>query len=252
VLQALLERGLRPSFVVGVSVGAINGTYLAARPTLAGVAELAALWEEADARRIFGTRFPLLREVAAVVLGESAVFSIEAIREFLELHLPVSRFEDTSVPLALVATELGSGTTRTLSSGNLVRAVLASCAIPGLFPAVEVDGEMLFDGAIADPVPVDYAVAQGARRVVVVEAGRSCGCGGDPNHVLGLFQRGISIVMQRRMDLLVKQVPSHVDVLHLGLVCHPETPVTDLSDSELLIRLGYEEAQRRIGDAVFA
>ena len=86
---------------------------------------------------------------------------------------------------------------------------------------------------------------------MVIEVGRSCGCGNDLDQVLSLFQRATSIVMQHRMDLLMTQIPPEVEMLRLGLVCHPETPITDLTDSAMLIRLGYEEARQRIGDRVF-
>lgn len=247
VVAALLERGFRPECIVGVSVGAINGAFLAARPSPAGVRELAELWKEADAARIFGTRFALVRELATVVFRESSVFSNRALRSFLERSLPEQSFEGTDIPLVLVASELKSGTPRLLSTGDLVQAVLASAALPGLFPSVEIEGERLVDGAITDPLPVSVLLDQGIRRIVVVEAGRSCGCGTDFRRASALFRRAVSVVMSARMDLLYRLVPEDVELLTLGSVCHPETPLTDLSDTPLRIRLGYTDAVRRLG-----
>jgi len=246
---ALFERGFRPEFIVGVSAGAINGAFLAAHPSPEGVAALVELWEEAATRNIFGTRIARLREMAAVLFHASAVFSNRALRSFLGQSMPVHRFEDCAIPLAVVASELTSGTPRLLSSGDLVQAVLASTAIPGLFPPVEIDGEPLVDGAIADPLPLRAVLQRGIRRVVVVEAGRPCGCGDDLSHMSGLFQRAITVVMHDRMDLLLRQVPPDVELVTLGLVCHPETPITDLSDALRRARLGREEAVRRLDAA---
>ncbi|GMQ86025.1 MAG: patatin-like phospholipase family protein [Acidimicrobiia bacterium] len=240
-VRALFERGFRPEFIVGVSVGAINGAYLAARPSPDGVEALAEIWEKADARRIFGGRVARLRELAAVLVHDSA-FSNRALRSFLAQSLPVSRFEETTIPLAVVASDLASGTSRLLSSGDLLEAILASAAIPGLFPPVTIDGERLVDGAIADPLPVAALLKRGIRRVVVVEAGRPCGCGNDLGHATGLFQRAVTVVMRDRMDLLMRLVPPEVELVSLGLVCHPETPITDLTNAALRVRLGYEEA----------
>ncbi len=238
---ALFERGFRPELIVGVSVGAINGAYLASRPSPEGVDALVKLWEKADTRRIFGSRFARIRELAAVLLHDSA-FSNRSLRSFLEQSLPVRRFEETTIPLAVVASDLASGTSRLLSSGDLLEAVLASAAIPGLFPPVEIDGERLVDGAIADPLPIAALLRRGIRRVVVVEAGRPCGCGNDLGHATSLFQRAVTVVMRDRMNLLLRLVPPEVELLSLGLVCHPETPITDLSHAALRARLGYEEA----------
>ncbi len=238
---ALFERGFRPELIVGVSVGAINGAYLASRPSPEGVDALVKLWEKADTRRIFGSRFARIRELAAVLVHDSA-FSNRALRSFLGQSLPVRRFEETTIPLAVVASDLASGTSRLLSSGDLLEAVLASAAIPGLFPPVEIDGERLVDGAIADPLPIAALLRRGIRRVVVVEAGRPCGCGNDLGHATSLFQRAVTVVMRDRMNLLLRLVPPEVELLSLGLVCHPETPITDLSHAALRARLGYEEA----------
>ncbi|MFV1971277.1 MAG: patatin-like phospholipase family protein [Acidimicrobiia bacterium] len=239
--RALFERGFHPEFIVGVSVGAINGAYLATQPSLDGVEALVELWEKADARKIFGSRLARIRELAVVLFRDSA-FSNRALRTFLGESIPVRRFEETKIPLAVVASDLESGTSRLLSSGDLLEAVLASTAIPGLFPPVEIDGERLVDGAIADPLPLSAVLERGIRRVVVIEAGRPCGCGDDLGHASGLFQRAVTVVMHDRMDLLVQLAPRDVELISLGLVCHSETPITDLSNASLRVRLGYEEA----------
>jgi predicted acylesterase/phospholipase RssA len=155
--------------------------------------------------------------------------------------LPVGRFEETTIPLSVVASDLASGTSRLLSSGDLLEAVLASSAIPGLFPPVEIDGERLVDGAIADPLPIAALLRRGIRRVAVVEAGRPCGCVNDLGHATSLFQRAVTVVMRDRMNLLLRLVPPEVELLSLGLVCRSETPITDLSHAALRAQLGYEE-----------
>jgi len=239
--RALFERGFRPEFIVGVSVGAINGAYLATRPSPEGVEALLGLWETADADKIFGSRLSRIRELAAVLFHDSA-FSNRALRSFLNESIPVRRFDESAIPLAVVASDLKSGTSRQLSTGDLIDAILASAAIPGLFPPVEIDGERLVDGAIADPLPLTAMLERGIRRVVVVEAGQPCGCENDLGHVQGLFQRAVTIVMSDRMDLLVELVPPDMEFVRLGQVCHPETPITDLSNAALRARIGYEQA----------
>ena len=62
--------------------------------------------------------------------------------------LRIRRFEETAIPLHVMATELLSGTARNLSEGDAVDAILASAAIPGIFPPVEVAGEQLVDGGL--------------------------------------------------------------------------------------------------------
>ncbi len=239
--KALFERGFAPEVIVGVSVGAINGAYLAARPTLAGTDELIDLWERADAHSIFGGRLAHLRELAGVLFGDAA-FSNRALGSFLEDSLPAHRFDETATPLAVVASELTTGTPRLLTSGDLIQAVLASGAIPGVFPPVDIDGERLFDGAITDPFPLHVLLEHGIHKVMVVEAGRPCGCDNDLGHTSNLIQRAITVVMQDRMDLLMQLAPPDVELVRLGRVCHTETPITDLSHAGLRVHVGYTEA----------
>ena len=246
VLQALLERGFKPDLIVGVSAGAINGAFLASRPSAEGLAAMVELWEKADIHNIFGTRLPWFREVVTALIHASSVFPNRALRSFLRGSLCLDRIEDCTIPLEIVASDLVSGTSRLLSSGNLVEAILASTAIPGLFPPVEINGETLFDGAIADPLPLAAMLERGIRRVVVVESGRPCGCGDDSATASSLFQRAVTVVMQDRMDLLLRVAQPEFELIRLGLVCHSETPITDLSDAALRVRLGHADAVSRL------
>ena len=177
-------------------------------------------------------------------LLHGAAFSNHALASFLERSIPTHSFDDTTIPLAVVASELISGTPRLLTSGDLIEAVLASGAIPGLFPPVEIDGERLVDGTITDPFPLSVLVERGIQRVVVVEAGRPCGCDNDLGHASDLVQRAVTIVMQDRMDLLIQRAPTNVELVRLGRVCHSETPITDLSNAALRVQVGYDEATR--------
>ncbi|MFV2008142.1 MAG: patatin-like phospholipase family protein, partial [Longimicrobiales bacterium] len=227
-------------FIVGVSVGAINGAYLAIRPTPEGARDLLTLWETADEDKIFGNRITRIRELAAVLFHDSA-FSNRALRAFLEQSIPARSFDETTIPLTVVASDLTSGASHHLISGDLLDAILASTAIPGLFPPVEIDGERLVDGAIADPLPLSTMIERGIRRIVVVEAGRACGCGNDLDHISGLFQRAVTIVMNDRMELLIQLAPPDIELIRLGSVCHPETPITDLSNAAIRAQAGYEQ-----------
>lgn len=246
VVKALFERGFSPEVIVGVSVGAINGAYLSCIPSLRGVAGLLELWREVDARQILGTRAGRLRELGALVFRRSAMFPNRALRSFLEVSLPVDRFEETVIPLVTVASDLTSGTPRLFSEGDLLEAVLASAAIPGLFPPVEIGGERLVDGAIADPLPLAPLRERGIRRVVVAEAGRPCGCDDQPGDPLGAMRQAVTVVTNHRLNLLIRDASHSHEVVDLGSVCHPDTPITDFSDAELKARLGYQDAVRRI------
>ncbi len=239
---ALFESGFVPDLVIGVSVGAINGAYLASYPDVAGAARLTEIWRRLDGRDLFGTRFPRMRAVVALVLGRRSAYTNTGLRALIERELPSWRFEDTAVPFAATATHLESGTARTLASGDMVAAVLASAAVPAHLPPVKVDGEWLIDGAISDPLPLHIAAGRGIARAVVIEPGYACACPRVYESGLSIVQQSISILARRCMEAELRTSRASFELIHLGLSCHADVPLADLSQTASMVSAGYAEA----------
>jgi NTE family protein len=170
MLQALFERGIRPDLVVGTSVGAINGAFVAADPTAGAVDRLRALWEELAAERIFAGS--LLSRVATLVRTRTHVHPREPLRDLLTAHLPVRTFAELRIRFQCVAASIERAAEHWFADGDLVEAVLASSAVPGLLPPVESGGEHFLDGGLVHSIPVGRAVALGAETVYVLHVGR--------------------------------------------------------------------------------
>jgi NTE family protein len=101
-----------------------------------------------------------------------ATHSTEEMRAILDRFVPVPRFEDLAVRFECVAASIERAAEQWFGSGPLVEAILASAAVPMLFPPVEIDGESYYDGGLVNSVPVDRAVGLGATRVFVLQVGR--------------------------------------------------------------------------------
>ena len=170
MLQALLEHGVRPDLVVGTSVGAINGAFVAADPTPCAVDRLRGLWEDLASQRVFGGS--VLSRVGTLVRTRTHLHPREPLRDLLAAALPVRTFADLPVPFQCVAASIERAAERWFSEGDLLEAVLASCAVPGLLPPVEIDGEHHLDGGLVHSIPVGRAVALGAGTVYVLQVGR--------------------------------------------------------------------------------
>jgi len=169
MLQALAEAGIRPDVVVGTSVGAINGAFVAADPAGAA-ARLGQLWQSDALGRAFSET--LWGRAVRLARSGTHLHSIEPLRHMLEDTLPGDDFADLELPFHCVAASIERASPRWFSSGPIVPAVLASCAVPGLLPPVEVDGEHYFDGGLVHSIPVGRAVALGASTVYVLHVGR--------------------------------------------------------------------------------
>jgi NTE family protein len=156
VLQALIEAGIRPSVVAGTSIGAVvGGCHVADR-----LDHLIDFARGLTRRKVFGY-FDLN-------LNGSGLINGERLNIVLRDAIGDMRIEELPVHFTAVATEIGSGHEVWLSRGDLVDAVRASYAIPGVFRPVSLDGRWLFDGALVNPIPVTVCRALGAQYVIAV------------------------------------------------------------------------------------
>jgi NTE family protein len=168
MLRALWDAGIRPDLITGTSSGALNGAMLAADPDSA-LERLQSLWTRAGRRQIL----PLhLRTLGGALTGRTPYLARSTgIRRAIEQHLPLGRIEDAAVPLHIVCADTATRGKAVLSKGNIVRALLATTAIPGIYPAVEIDGRLLVDGGLAEDPPLGTAVEHGATTAYLFPVG---------------------------------------------------------------------------------
>ncbi|SOR30214.1 putative patatin-like esterase [Methylorubrum extorquens] len=156
VIEGLEEVGIFPEVVAGCSIGAVvGGAYAAGR-----IGALKAFALSLTRRRVVGLLDPRITG--------SGLIAGERLRRRLARELDGFRIEDLRLAFASVATELGTGHEVWLSRGPLVEAVRASYAIPGIFPPVALEGRLLMDGTLVNPVPVRLARELGADLVICV------------------------------------------------------------------------------------
>lgn len=156
VLRELAVHGIVPEIVAGTSIGAVVGACYAA-------GKLDAL--EGFARGL--NRRAVLRLMDLSFAG-TGLISGTRLKRRLERELSGMAIENLGMPFAAVATEVGTGREICLARGDLVEAIHASYALPGIFQPVRVAGRWLFDGAMSNPVPVSVARAIGADVVIAV------------------------------------------------------------------------------------
>ena len=156
VIEGLEEAGIFPEVVAGCSIGAVvGGAYAAGR-----IDRLKDFALSLTRRRVVGMLDPRITG--------SGLIAGERLRRRLSRELEGFRIEDLPLAFASVATELGTGHEVWLSRGPLVEAVRASYAIPGIFPPVALEGRLLMDGTLVNPVPVRLARELGADLVICV------------------------------------------------------------------------------------
>jgi NTE family protein len=170
MLRALLERGIEPELVVGTSVGAINGAAIASEPSVAMARRLGETWAALEDGDVFAGS--LLGRVATLARTRTHLHDNASLRATLTEALPIALIEDLPVRFECVAASIEAAAEHWFTSGPVVDAVLASAAVPGLLPPVEVGGEHFIDGGIVNSIPVGRAVELGATRIFVMHVGR--------------------------------------------------------------------------------
>jgi len=171
VLQALFEANVEaPAAIVGTSVGALNGASIAAFPSLAGTMMLREVWMSRPALTVFQAH-PLGLIASGVRRENLGVFPQDNVRRLVERAQAltgITTFEQLRVPLAVVATDLNAGKPAVFRSGELTPALLASTAIPGIFPMVRVNDREHLDGGVVENTPLNIAVDDGAREILAI------------------------------------------------------------------------------------
>ncbi len=229
VLKVLEENGIHIDLIAGTSAGSIVGGACAAGLTAAEI--------EAVSRKIGWsnmTRFSY---------SPRAIFSNAVMGKFIRRHFPVHTFDDLKIPFAAVACDLIRGEAVVLKdSGDLIFAIRASCAVPGVFaPLSDADGRLLVDGGVVEPIPTTTLKEMGADVVIAVDLLASGATFRSvPRTMLGMF-------LQSAMTML--RVASRNQHYHADVVIIPEIAhlrPDEIGKREEFIELGERAAWSRI------
>lgn len=169
MLKALVEYGVEPDLVVGTSIGAINGALFAASPNEHGVAALERSWTNLEFRDLFPGS--LWNRARAAVQQRTYLHTNDQLRSWLSDRLEPTDIEDLPLSFQCVAARIEDASEHWFTSGPLVDALLASSAVPGLFPPVVVNGMHYVDGGVVNSIPLSRAIEFGATTIFVLHVG---------------------------------------------------------------------------------
>jgi NTE family protein len=237
MLYALVEAGIRPDIVVGTSIGALNGAYLAGHFDVEGIKRLGKIWSAVRRPDVFPVNVGGL--VRGLVGRRDHLFE--------ELHLSALikraeigfvRLEDAPIPVHVVATDLLNGDPVVLSSGDTVEALLASAAIPGVFTPVTVGGRVLVDGGLVANLPVTQAVDLGATRLFVLPT-MSDTITSVPRTAVEMMQRSMTIATSAPIRRALAHAAENAEI-HLAPVPTIGMPsMFDFGETSALIESAY-------------
>ena len=237
MLRALAEAGVAPDVLTGASVGALNAAWVATHGWPNGVDGLDRLWRSLRRTDVF----PLgpASAVAGLLGRRNHLIDGSNLARVIGGNLPVATFADARLPLHVVTTEVTTGLEVTISEGDLLPALLASAAIPGVFEPVTVRGHELMDGGVADNAPLSVAAALGVTEAWVVPTGYACALPRPPRHPLAMVLHTFSLLVQQRLIHDVGRYQSELRLHVVPPLCPLSVSPMDFSRAAELIDRSY-------------
>ncbi len=229
VLREFEKNNIPIDLIAGTSAGAFAGASYAAglSPDQIEAAALKLRWTD----------------LGKMTVSRLGIFNSERMETYLKNLLPVSKFEQTRMPLGIVATDLQAGKMVVFTEGDIPLAVRASCAIPCYFLPVTVNGRMMVDGGLVGHLPGAVARGMGADIVIAVDVNSQGIPIPPPTNVFSIMSQSLSIMGRSSVEYLYQDA---------DLVIHPRVgdfAPDDMGNIAALIKTG-EEAARRTMPAI--
>ncbi|MEZ5379421.1 MAG: patatin-like phospholipase family protein [Acidimicrobiales bacterium] len=252
MVKALLDEGIEPDLVVGSSVGAINAAALAAEPGRHGLKRLERMWGRmADGRpEIMPHSFlPVAVEMAR---KGQALHDPAPLHQLLNEELLCDTVEELQMPFACVATDLETSDEHWFEAGPLIPALLASSALPAVFPPVEIDGRRYIDGGVVREAPVAKALEMGATDIYFFHPGHLGGRRFEAKRPFDAAIHAYWTLRYRRMLDDLDEVAGECELIVLPTGVKPRLRFDDFSKGRELMSLSYDASLHflRTGETV--
>ena len=243
-VRALFDRGVKPDLTVGTSVGALNATFVAFNPTSGGADNLDRIWRDlTDADLFPGGRFKA--SWARFLVKGNKVFENSGMMRLIDTRLGDAHFEDAQIPLAVITTDLETGGEEVFTSGGIRAPLLASTAMPGVFPPVEINGRMYTDGGVANNVPIGPAVTLGAKTLYVMDSTSHSNQKRPLTRPIDYLLHAFTLARSQRLGLEQRIYSDKVRVVMLPTpTLDFFVPFASMEYTAKLIELGYEHTLR--------
>lgn len=227
MLKGLQAAGITADLVAGVSVGSLNAYCYACNPGIEGIAALERIWLGISRDDVFPR--PGLGGLWRILRGRSHLIDPARLGRLLEANVPAREIEAALIPCYIVATDVLTGAAVALSRGPVLPALMASTAIPALFPPVHIDGRWLNDGGFAYRAPFEAVVSAGAKRLYVLPTGYSCAGTNAPTSAMG---HALNALNQLAVSKLIGSIHHYARELEV----HTVPPLCPLEISPLDFR----------------
>ncbi|MCK9473060.1 patatin-like phospholipase family protein [Sulfurimonas sp.] len=225
VLYALEEKNIEIKAISGTSAGAIVAAFYAFGKTPKEIEEIVTKFE--------------WKKLSSLTLSKYGVLSNEKVGEMIKENIGEKKFNESNIPLGMIATDITTGEKIILDKGSVADAVVASTCIPGIFVPVELGGRFLVDGGIVENIPLSALKGKDIDFVIGVDL--------IPDRSYKKPENVIE-VLYNSFNFLVK-INKRAQTKDANIIIKPdlsEFNAVDMSQIKNLIQIGYEETKRII------
>ena len=233
MLLALYDAHVTADLYVGSSVGALNAAYIAGHPDAAGAHQLARIWTMLRREDVFPTG--AARVLRAMIGRASCLADSQPLRQLVRRNLSYERLEDSATRVVVVATDVLTGKEVALGEGPAVDAVMASAALPSVFPPVCVGTRLLMDGGVVNNTPISVAQQLGADTIYVLPTGYACALENPPRSALGMGIHAVTLAVQQRLIADAAALQQDIDLRVAPPLCPLAVSPIDFTHTAQLI-----------------
>ena len=224
VLKALEEYEVPIDFIAGTSIGSVIAAFYAFGYSPYEIEEIVLDLDWLD--------------ISKLALSKYGIFSNKGLGDLIKVELGDVSFNESKIPLAVVATDIYKGEKVVLREGKVIQALMASTSIPGVFEPVLVNDDLLVDGGLVENVPASAVREMGANYVIGVDL-TSTHLQTKPENILGVMLNAFDIALkyQTKRQMSDSNILLKLDLSDFSLI--------DTSQTPRLIEQGYQDASNK-------
>jgi NTE family protein len=238
--QAMVEQGIKPDFIIGTSVGALNEAFIASGMN---ISRMKKIWTDISDLKLYRFNPELIWKWG----DASSLFKPTDLKRFLKKRLPVKTFEELDISLTVVATNLQKAESVYLDKGPLLPALMASTAIPVYFPPQAMNGDQLVDGGITNNIPIDRAYEKGADTIYCMLSECRHQFSHSVNGLFNMIIRTAQVSQHQKLRNDIRRMADDTELYLLDFCINTRlTSVLDFSKTEMIIEEAYRFAKRAL------
>lgn len=232
VLKYLEERNINIDVIAGTSAGSLIGALHAAGMSANEIEKIALNinWKT------------IMKNIPTVSLPKKGLVNIKILEKLLNEHLGGLHFNQLKKPLIVVAVDLINSRVVHIKSGEVTSAILASCAIPGIFTPIERDGLTLIDGGVLQNIPTEPLYEENVERIIAVDLNARSVSVDNPKNIFEILYKSLYL-MATEKEKDDKRLASFVIEPKLDTI-----DLWELDKTRELIELGYKEAEKTLAN----